>query len=328
MADYQVMPELTPEEFDALKASIAEKGVMVPVVYDSEGQVLDGHHRLRAVAELRAEGVMVPDPSQTVLDDVSEERKRTYARELNLTRRHLSHAQKRWVVGEQMKDTPNLSDRQIASMLAVSPTTVGSVRRDLEERGELSKLDSRVGADGKVRPVAVGETIVPATTVRNLATWWFMFSLAFPPPKELEEEITANVISDAEVVDWHASIARLRTLEEEAASIPEVHALAKEALALQNRIAERRLREGRALGKFPSWAETVGAGELLASLLQETEAVPRQELSMAIEAIFDGTTFGPVSNERSAMAEGEARNLTEQIKDCVQEFRDLVSIKS
>ena len=36
--------------------------------------------------------------------------------------------------------------------MEISPTTVGGVRHEMEKLGELSKLDSCVGADGKERP--------------------------------------------------------------------------------------------------------------------------------------------------------------------------------
>jgi len=51
---YQVMPDLTPIEYEALKADIAERGVLIPVEVDENGQLLDGHHRVRAWQELRA----------------------------------------------------------------------------------------------------------------------------------------------------------------------------------------------------------------------------------------------------------------------------------
>jgi hypothetical protein len=37
------------------------------------------------------------------------------------------------------------SDREIARMVGCSPSTVAPIRTDMEERGELSRLDSRMG---------------------------------------------------------------------------------------------------------------------------------------------------------------------------------------
>ena len=53
--EFQIYPELSPEEFAALKLSIATNGIIVPVEVDDDGNIVDGHHRVRAWNELRAE---------------------------------------------------------------------------------------------------------------------------------------------------------------------------------------------------------------------------------------------------------------------------------
>lgn len=55
------MPPVTEEEYAALKASIAEHGVLVHVVEDTEGNIIDGYHRRQAWEELRAAGYDLPD---------------------------------------------------------------------------------------------------------------------------------------------------------------------------------------------------------------------------------------------------------------------------
>lgn len=45
MNPYQIMPDLTPEEYEALKADIQANGVLIPVEVDEEGNILDGYHR-------------------------------------------------------------------------------------------------------------------------------------------------------------------------------------------------------------------------------------------------------------------------------------------
>ncbi|HXY45427.1 MAG TPA: ParB N-terminal domain-containing protein, partial [Acidimicrobiales bacterium] len=58
----QLLPELRADEYAALKADIAEHGVLVPPVVDADsGEIVDGHHRVRAWTELRTEGHKVPD---------------------------------------------------------------------------------------------------------------------------------------------------------------------------------------------------------------------------------------------------------------------------
>jgi len=141
------MPDLSPDEYEALKQDIEARGVLVPVEYDENGNILDGHHRVRACEELGIDDW--PKITRTGMDEAA---KRIHARQLNLSRRHLNQQQRRELIREQLKDTPEKSDRQIAAGLGVSQTTVGTQRKDMEASGQLSKLDSSIGADGKERP--------------------------------------------------------------------------------------------------------------------------------------------------------------------------------
>jgi ParB-like chromosome segregation protein Spo0J len=43
---YQMLDPLSPEDFAALEADILERGVMVAIEFDEDGNVIDGHHRL------------------------------------------------------------------------------------------------------------------------------------------------------------------------------------------------------------------------------------------------------------------------------------------
>ena len=147
MADYQVMPELSPEEYAELKADIEQRGVMVPIEYDEQGNVLDGYHRLKICGELG-----IKDFPKVIRAGMTEAEKLTHARKLNIARRHLTSEQKRGLIREQLKSTPEQSDRQIAKALGVSHPTVAVQRFDMEESGELEKFTSSIGADGKERP--------------------------------------------------------------------------------------------------------------------------------------------------------------------------------
>jgi len=64
---YQVLPELTPIEYEALKSDIAQRGVLVPIDVDEKGEILDGHHRVRAWNELQEGGIEVPSAVLTKL---------------------------------------------------------------------------------------------------------------------------------------------------------------------------------------------------------------------------------------------------------------------
>jgi hypothetical protein len=83
---------------------------------------------------------------------LSEPEKRAHVRAISLLRRHLTQSQKRDLIADQLRETPEQSDRQIADTLRVSPTTVGTVRDKLQAGVQIGHLDHRVGKDGKRYP--------------------------------------------------------------------------------------------------------------------------------------------------------------------------------
>lgn len=134
---YQLLPPLTDDEYDSLKQDIIERGVIVPVIFDEDGNVLDGHHRKKICEEL---GLVYPSEIKSGL---SETEKRSLARSLNMKRRHLNRQQKRMLIAEELTDNPTLSNLALATLLGVSDVTVAKVRRELGLTGDV------VGADGK-----------------------------------------------------------------------------------------------------------------------------------------------------------------------------------
>ena len=48
----KLVPLLSSEEYESLKESIKENGLWLPILCNSEGIILDGHHRFRACIEL------------------------------------------------------------------------------------------------------------------------------------------------------------------------------------------------------------------------------------------------------------------------------------
>ena len=86
------------------------------------------------------------------MSDLDESEKRTMARCLNLARRQLNNEQKRKIVGDQLLETTDRSNRWIAKQLGVHHATVASVRAELQSTGELIQLDRTLGKDGKYRP--------------------------------------------------------------------------------------------------------------------------------------------------------------------------------
>lgn len=79
-----VMPPLRTEEYRALRESIKRNGVLVPIEIDDDtGELLDGHHRMRACQEL---GIKPPIRERHFETDAE---RKEHALTLNLTRRHL-----------------------------------------------------------------------------------------------------------------------------------------------------------------------------------------------------------------------------------------------
>ena len=162
MTNYQVMPELTPEEYEELKADIAERGVMIPIEYDELGNVLDGYHRLKICEELG-----IKDFPRVIRAGMTEAEKLTHARKLNIARRHLTQGQKRVLIGDNLKANPAKSDRQHAQELGVDHKTVGAVREKLESGGEIPHQSQMIGSDGKEYPRHVVSVRRPVVSVFN-----------------------------------------------------------------------------------------------------------------------------------------------------------------
>ena len=147
MNPYQVMPDLSADEYKELKEDIDARGVMIPIEYDEYGNVLDGHHRLKICNEL---GITIYP--RVIRAGMSEPEKRAHARKLNMARRHLTQEQRRRMIQEQLAETPEISDRQIATGLGVDHKTVSTQRVNLESTGEIPQLKTTIGADGRERP--------------------------------------------------------------------------------------------------------------------------------------------------------------------------------
>ena len=146
---YQLLEPLSAPEYEALKSSIAEMGILHPIVVDELGIIIDGHHRMKIAKELKLPESQIP---KVAVAGLSEEDKRTLSRNLNLARRNLTRTQKREIIKTQIKETPHLSDRQIAKLFGVSNSTVSLLRKNMVLSGELCDSHNTIeSADGKKR---------------------------------------------------------------------------------------------------------------------------------------------------------------------------------
>jgi ParB-like chromosome segregation protein Spo0J len=84
----RILPDLAPWEYEALKQSIRRWGVIVHVVKDGNGDIIDGHQRVRACEELG-----ITDYSMLILARLTADEKRDHAYILNLARRRLNQEQ-------------------------------------------------------------------------------------------------------------------------------------------------------------------------------------------------------------------------------------------
>lgn len=119
---FQVMPPLSPEEYAALRADIERHGILVPIVVDQDGVILDGHHRAAIGADL---GIDVPKVTRTTASD---DERRHIAYTLNLARRHLSREQVREIIRAELERDNTRPDRAIGRLVGVDHKTVGAVR--------------------------------------------------------------------------------------------------------------------------------------------------------------------------------------------------------
>jgi len=153
--NYQVMPSLTSVEFEGLKEDIAQHGVLVPVEVDERGNILDGHHRIRAWQELREEGVTLPDYPRMIRSGMTEEAKRNHARRLNVMRRQLTREQRDDVMRAMRADGMTYQD--IAKAVGVSVNTAHRAASKVE----LFDSKKLPGADGKYRPASYAPRPTP-----------------------------------------------------------------------------------------------------------------------------------------------------------------------
>lgn len=144
---YQLFGALLDDEYQRLKESIAEHGILVPVEVDENGTILDGHHRVRAWQELREAGVKVPDYPRIVRKFATDAEKRNHVRALNLLRRHLTVEQRVQVWAEMRADGMTL--QAIADVSGVGRMTVS---RALEKSVFPNGKTDVVGKDGKSYP--------------------------------------------------------------------------------------------------------------------------------------------------------------------------------
>ncbi len=152
---YNLFPDLTPAEYEALKTSIADRGVDIPIIVDGEGSIIDGWHRQKACDEL---GMFC---HREVRRFDSDEEKLELAVTANAKRRQLNQKQKCALVAAYLKLDPTINDNWLAEMIGgMAKITVTKVRVRLEATLQIPKLTTFRGKDGKSRPRNYARVVV------------------------------------------------------------------------------------------------------------------------------------------------------------------------
>lgn len=154
-------PELSDADFDALAEDIKQHGVQEPIVIYNEF-ILDGYHRFKAYSVLLSEEVHVP--LRYVVFEGNEEEASAFVESANLYRRHLSPEMKAMYIRRAIARKPHVSNRQIARKTSSSPTTVAKLREELEERGDVSTLDTRTDTQGRQQPASKRKPVDPSAS--------------------------------------------------------------------------------------------------------------------------------------------------------------------
>jgi Predicted transcriptional regulators len=139
---FQLLPPLSDAEYRELKADIEKRGVLVPVEYDENENIIDGHHRVKACCELG-----ITKWPRLVRRGLSEDEKKSIALVLNLARRHLTHKQKT-PIWKHMRDLGMTLEAIAKADGAVSKETIRSVFKNLKTEGP----ETVKGKDGKIYP--------------------------------------------------------------------------------------------------------------------------------------------------------------------------------
>lgn len=147
---WDLLPPLSSPAFEELKNDIEDRGGnLYPILWTpltgGARRVIDGGHRLRAVAELRAEG-WTGELSEQQLSFASLEEEKQAAIDLNIKRRHLTPEQRAEWVARLRQEGKSL--REIAEAAGVSKSQVS---RDLAGV-PFGTPEAITGKDGKSYP--------------------------------------------------------------------------------------------------------------------------------------------------------------------------------
>ncbi len=283
--NYQVMPELTEEEYVRLKEDIAQNGLEMPIDVDERGNILDGYNRKKICDEL---GIPC---EKAIHPGLKEEEKYDFALRVNVNRRHMTREQMSEVVVRFRKMHPELSNRAVAEAVgtndhAVKNMASGSAKdshngewptaknsqlaktaNDKIAGAKIDQPQKTTGLDGKERPADAEKAKEQREAVRN--------AIACDPDK-------SNRQIARETGTSHTTVAAQRK------KMRSFHDLsARDEKALQDPDIVRRLEENEKLNVAGAILE-----QKREQLVEHLESVEEKEVKEA-EGVYDVVVIDP-----------------------------------
>jgi hypothetical protein len=129
---------------------------------------------------------------------------------LNVHRRHLTAEQKRELIAELLKATPEQSNRTIAKQVKADDKTVGTVRRELEGRAEIPHVETRTDTKGRKQPSSKPERKPTADPVKLNGHAIKADDLIPAAQEQTPEELSAELAkTKAAIADMSAELAHV-----------------------------------------------------------------------------------------------------------------------
>lgn len=131
---FEILPPLTPAEHEALQEDIRRHGVLVPIIRDDEGHIIDGHHRFTIATALKK-----PCPTFVVAFIGTDAEKTAEAVRLNICRRHLAMngKQRKQYAEIMLIAEPSASPESIAMFLGTSRQCVLRWKKEMCKNGQI-----------------------------------------------------------------------------------------------------------------------------------------------------------------------------------------------
>ena len=155
-----MFPPMERDELLALGQDIKKNGLkqwIVTWTEDFDGRnvyLLDGRNRLDAMEAVGIEfeiykgGTVRGQPKGLRAYHLHGKDPVATAMSYNLHRRHLTAEQKRDIIGRLLQEDPSKSNRSIGAIIKADHKTVGTVRAELESRGEIPHVETRKALQG------------------------------------------------------------------------------------------------------------------------------------------------------------------------------------